>query len=76
LTEGDIIQHFTGDTWMVITEPEYTNAGITFDVMYLDVETPYNPQKVSFAPSWSFILLDYQPTRGCPGVGLIPEIYL
>ncbi len=33
LTDGDIIRHSTGDTWMVITESEYTTAGITFDVL-------------------------------------------
>lgn len=39
LTEGDIIKHFTGDTWLVISEPEYTCSGITFDVLWLDVDS-------------------------------------
>ena len=29
LTEGDIIRHFTGDVWQVISEPEYTSSGIS-----------------------------------------------
>ena len=36
LTDGDIIRHSTGDTWMVITEPEYTTRGITFEVLCED----------------------------------------
>lgn len=61
LTEGDIIRHFTGDVWMVVNEPEYTNQGITFDVIWLDVATSDNTQTVTFAPSWRFELVDYQP---------------
>ncbi len=59
LTDGDIIRHSTGDTWMVITEPEYTTAGITFDVLCLDVEAADNTQTVCFAPQESFVLLDH-----------------
>ena len=59
-TEGDIIQHSTGDTWMVITEPEYTTRGITFEVLYLDVQASNNTQTVCFAPETSFVLLDHQ----------------
>lgn len=73
LTEGDIIKHFTGDIWQVISEPEYTNAGITFEVMWLDVPTP-NTQFVNFArhllgriilpknaaPAWRFELVSLQ----------------
>ena len=51
LTEGDIIRHFTGDTWQVISEPGYTSSGISFEVLCLDVETPPNTQTVVFA-SW------------------------
>ncbi len=60
LTEGDIIQHLTGDTWMVITEPEYTTRGISFEVLSLDVEAADNTQTVCFAPEESFVLLDHQ----------------
>ena len=60
LTDGDIIWHSTGDTWMVITEPEYTTAGITFDVLCLSVEAADNMQSVCFAPETSFVLLDHQ----------------
>ncbi len=60
LTEGDIIQHSAGDTWMVITEPEYTTRGITFEVLCLDVEAADNTQSVCFAPEESFVLLDHQ----------------
>ena len=60
LTEGDIIRHFTGDTWQVISEPEYTSFGISFEVLCLDVETPPNTQYVVFPPEWKFLLLDYQ----------------
>ena len=60
LTEGDIIRHFTGDTWQVISEPEYTSFGISFEVLYLDVETQPNTQCVVFPPEWRFVLLDYQ----------------
>ena len=60
LTEGDIIQHSTGDTWMVITEPEYTTRGITFEVLCLCVEAVDNMQSVCFAPEESFVLLDHQ----------------
>ena len=59
LTEGDIIQHRLCDTWMVITEPEYTTRGITFEVLCLDVEAP-NTQTVCFAPEESFVLLEHQ----------------
>ena len=65
LTDGDIIRHSTGDTWMVITEPEYTTAGITFDVLCLSVEAADNTQTVCFAPETSFVLLDHQ--RGVKG---------
>jgi hypothetical protein len=61
LTEGDIIRHFTGDTWQVISEPEYTSFGISFEVLCLDVATPPNTQFVVFAAEWRFELLDYQP---------------
>ena len=60
LTEGDIIQHRPSDHWMVITEPEYTIRGITFEVLCLDVEAPNNTQVVCFAPETSFVLLDHQ----------------
>ncbi len=60
LTEGDIIQHFTGESWMVIAEPEYTNAGISFEVLCLDVDSRDNMQTVCFAPECSFKLLDCQ----------------
>jgi hypothetical protein len=62
LTEGDIIRHFTGDIWQVISEPEYASNGISFEVLCLDVETPPNTQYVVFAPQWRFELLDYQPS--------------
>ncbi|MEM7590647.1 MAG: hypothetical protein AAF383_03850 [Cyanobacteria bacterium P01_A01_bin.83] len=61
LTEGDIIRHFTGDVWQVISEPEYVSTGISFEVLCLDVEMPPNIQQVVFAPAWRFELLDYQP---------------
>lgn len=61
LTEGDIVKHFTGDTWLVVSEPQYTNAGITFDVMWLDVDSPDNIQSVSFSPHWRFELVTHQP---------------
>ncbi len=60
LTEGDIIRHFTGDTWKVISEPEYTCSGISFEVLCLDVETLPNTQTVVFAPRWRFELLAHQ----------------
>ena len=59
LTEGDIIQHFT-DTWQVISEPEYTSFGISFEVLCLDVETQPNTQHVVFPPEWKFVLLNYR----------------
>lgn len=59
LTEGDVIKHFTGDVWMIINEPEYTNAGITFEVVWLGVDTPDNTQAVTFAPAWRFELINY-----------------
>ncbi len=59
LTEGDIIRYFTGDPWQVISEPQYTSSGISFEVLCLDVETPPNTQTVVFAPEWQFELIDY-----------------
>jgi len=50
---------------MIITEPEYTTRGISFDVLCLDVEAPNNTQTVCFDPQESFVLLDYQ--RGVMG---------
>ena len=61
LTEGDIIRHFTGDTWQVISEPEYTSSGISFEVLCLDVETSPDTQTVVFDPQWRFESIDYQP---------------
>ena len=61
LTEGDIIRHFTGETWQVISEPEYLSYGISFEVLCLDVETRFNTQQVVFAAGWKFELIDYQP---------------
>ncbi|PSF35832.1 hypothetical protein C7H19_15485 [Aphanothece hegewaldii CCALA 016] len=60
LTEGDIIKHFTGDIWKVISEPEYTTTGISFEVLCLDVETLPNTQRVNFAPQCQCELLDHQ----------------
>ena len=60
LTEGDIIRHFTGDIWQVISEPKYTCSGISFEVLCLDVETLPNTQTVVFAPRWRFELLSHQ----------------
>jgi len=72
LTESDIIQHRPGDNWMIITEPEYTTRGISFDVLCLDVEAPENTQAVCFAPETSFVLLDHQGTvRGRRSAGEI-----
>lgn len=65
LTEGDVIQHSTTELWMVVTEPEYTTNGISFDVLCLDVEAPDNTQTVCFAPEASFVLLDHQPQKRC-----------
>ncbi len=62
LTEGDIIRHFTGEVWQVISEPEYVSNGISFEVLCLDVETLPNTQQVIFAAGWRFELLDYQPS--------------
>ncbi|MBR8839755.1 MAG: hypothetical protein DSM106950_38590 [Stigonema ocellatum SAG 48.90 = DSM 106950] len=62
LTEGDIIQYRPGDNWMVITEPEYTTRGISFEVLCLDVEALNNTQPVCFDPQESFVLLDHQGT--------------
>ncbi len=59
LTEGDIIRYFTGDIWQVISEPEYTSSGISFEVLCLDVETLPNTQTVVLAPGWRFALIDY-----------------
>lgn len=59
LTEGDIIKHFTGDTWQVISEPEYTTSGIVFDVLWIDVDSLDNTQSVSFAPNWRFELIGH-----------------
>ncbi|MBR8832520.1 MAG: hypothetical protein DSM106950_00360 [Stigonema ocellatum SAG 48.90 = DSM 106950] len=67
LTDGDIIRHSTGDTWLVMTEPEYTTRGIRFEVLSMFVEAP-NTQIVCFAPQESFVLLDHQRTsseRSC-----------
>jgi hypothetical protein len=61
LTEGDIIQHRTGEDWLIITEPEYTTKGISFEVLCLGVEVP-NTQTMCFAPETSFVLLDHQGT--------------
>lgn len=58
LTQGDIICHL-GSNWQVISEPEYTNRGITFEVLWLDFKEN-NTQEVSFDPRWKFELLDYQ----------------
>jgi hypothetical protein len=60
LTEGDIIRHFTGETWKVISEPEYTCSGICFEVLCLDLEALPNTQTVVFAAAWRFELLDHQ----------------
>ena len=60
LTEGDIIQHRPSDNWMIISEPEYTTRGISFEVLYLVVEAPNNTQTVCFDPETSFVLLDHQ----------------
>lgn len=60
LTVGDVVQHFTSDIWMVITEPEFTSQGISFEVLCLDVETLPNTQTVCFAPEWKFVLLDHR----------------
>jgi len=60
LTEGDIIRHLTDEDWMIISEPEYTTKGISFEVLCLDVEGPDNTQTVSFALLTSFVLLNHQ----------------
>ena len=60
LTEGDIIRHFTGETWQVISEPEYLSNGISFEVLCLDIKTSPNTQQVIFAAGWKFELIDYQ----------------
>ena len=65
LTQGDILRHFTGDVWQVISEPKYVpkyvSNGISFEVLCLDVETPPNIQQVIFAAGCKFELLDRQP---------------
>ena len=61
LTEGDRIRYSTADVWQVISEPEYVDNGIGFEVLCLDVETQLNMQQVTFSAGWKFESLDYQP---------------
>ena len=61
LTEGDIIRHFTGNVWQVISELEYVSTDISFEVLCRDVEMTPNFQQVIFAAGWRFELLDYRP---------------
>ena len=61
LTVGDTIQHFTGDNWLIVTEPKFASQGISFEVLCLDVEALPNTQTVCFAPEWKFVLLDHHP---------------
>ena len=62
LTEGDIIKHFTGDIWQVISKPQYTKQGIRFEVILFEENySPDNIQTVCFAPDWKFELIGYQP---------------
>lgn len=60
LTRGDVIKCLTGDIWQVVNEPEYTLAGICFDVMWLDVGVSNNVQGVCFAPTAPFELVSHQ----------------
>ena len=48
LTESDIIQH-NDSTLLIVSEPDYTNKGIEFEVMW-NVVTPDNVQTACFAP--------------------------
>ena len=59
LTECDVVQHST-KLWMVVTEPEYTTNGISFNVLCLDAEAPYDTRTVCLAPEASLVLLNYQ----------------
>jgi hypothetical protein len=56
LTYGDIVKSPKGDSWQVISEPQYTCSGIEFDVLWLDIDSPDNTQQVCFNPSWRFDL--------------------
>jgi hypothetical protein len=61
LQEGDIIQHLAA-TWQVSSEPQYTNSGIEFEVLWLNSEiTHLATQTVCFAPEWQFPLVSRQP---------------
>lgn len=60
LTEGDVIKCLTGDIWRVVSEPEYTQQGICFDAMWLDVGVSNNVQGVCFAPTAEFELVSHQ----------------
>lgn len=60
LTRGNVIKCLTGDIWQVVSEPEYTQQGICFDVMWLDVGVSNNVQGVCFAPTAEFELVSHQ----------------
>ena len=60
LTLGDIIKDSAGDFLQVISEPEYTNKGITFLVMWLGVDSTDNTQEICLIPQSRYELLDHE----------------
>lgn len=58
LTEGDIITGSKGDIWQVVSEPQYMDEGICFEVMWLKSAT-FNTQKVCFLPNYEFELVSH-----------------
>ena len=56
LTEGDIIRHSTEEEWLICTEPQYTQQGIVFCVLPLELNTS-ETQEVAFNPSEKFELI-------------------
>ncbi len=59
LTEGDLIRH-RGELLKVCSEPDYTNHGIEFDALPLEV-TDRETQPMCFQPKELIEHVGYQP---------------
>lgn len=60
ITSGDIILHH-GSQILVMSEPEYTIAGLVFDALWLDIGTPDNTHWLCFQPEELLELVSHTP---------------
>lgn len=60
LTQGDVV-FYCNSCIVVLTEPQYVQQGIVFDVLWLEIDSPDNTQQLCFNPEKLLELISHTP---------------